>query len=398
MAETTTLKRGAKRTVLLVREGGDARVAKRFHDAGLLGYARDFWRARGELRVLRTLRERGVAVPRALGLRRVEGAWQVEMEAVEGAQSLDALLDYRERSPVPIALLARRLGELVARLQASGVDCPDLHAGNVLVDREGRLWLVDFHHARLRRLGPAALVDRLLSLLGQARERFTPRERARMALAWRRALPAELRSALPDPRTDGAELEAAARIRRREEVLRESRRWLRETSRGRIVEEAGLRFLEPEPIEAARRARLVAWVRKNLASPHGQASRILEEAGERALLVTAGSHDVLERDWRELGRLVLHRVPCARPLLLARRGTPWAVYDLPPSGERPGLAEDGAVRALVVRAGDRGLVPAEPIAVDGDGDRAWFAPGTRLVETARASERPDGPPAREPAR
>lgn len=374
MAETTTLKSGAKRTVALVRgDGGDTVVAKRFHDPGIFGYARDFWRARGELRVLRALRERGVAVPRTFGLRRVDGAWQVEMEAVEGARSLDALLDERADSPVPFERLARELGELVARLCAAGVDHPDLHAGNVLVDGRGRLWLVDFHHARLRRLALAALVDRLVSLLGQARERFTPRERARLAFAWHRALPPELRATLPDPRRDGAQLEAAARVRRREEVLRESRRWLRETSRGRIVEEGGLRFLEPEPIEAARRARLVAFVRS--AIPDGGA---LDDAHGRVLLVTAADRDALEADWRELGRLVLHRVPCALPLMLGRGRDAWAVYGLPVGSERLDADAGGEnMAAVLARARESGLSPRAPLVLYGSGCEVRFGPGTR---------------------
>ena len=86
------LKRGTERTVL---RSGQGTVVKRFHAPGLLDACKDPLRALREARMLRRLRARGVAAPAPVGVRRRSGCWELELEEVEGAVNLGALLARR---------------------------------------------------------------------------------------------------------------------------------------------------------------------------------------------------------------------------------------------------------------------------------------------------------------
>ena len=55
--------------------------------------------------------------------------------------------------------LAAGVGAAVRRLHAEGVWHADLNAHNVLVDRDGRIWIIDFDRARLRPAGSWAAAN-----------------------------------------------------------------------------------------------------------------------------------------------------------------------------------------------------------------------------------------------
>ena len=149
--ESRTLKTGPARSVSLELPDGSGtddvdapRVVKRFAGRGLFAAARDAARARREHELLVELHERGLPVPRPLAIERRGDGWEVAMQWIPRAQSLQERLIEGRTLDLP----ARALGELLARLQAAGIDHPDLHPGNVLIDDAHGVWAIDFHKAR----------------------------------------------------------------------------------------------------------------------------------------------------------------------------------------------------------------------------------------------------------
>jgi len=271
------LKRGTKRTVL---RSGQGTVVKRFHAPGLLDACKDPLRALREARMLRRLRARGVAAPAPVGVRRRAGCWELELEEVEGAVDLAALL---ARRPLHRRELQGLL-ELGLALCRAGHRPADLHPGNVLLDPGGRAWLVDVGRDGLGRPLSIRQVERLLLESG-SRLRESLGERARGWLATRlvQRLGMEL---------DPAALEAELRGLRREQGARRDARWTRESGS---------------------------------CAPRGAGWRHREPADGRWLRSPALELQEAEAWWTSLGRLEEHGLPAARPVLLRRasadRGT-----------------------------------------------------------------------------
>jgi 3-deoxy-D-manno-octulosonic acid kinase len=106
-----------------------------------------------ELELHSALRARGLPVPMPVAARYRHRAFSYEADLVTvlipGTQTLASLL-----AAAPLA--AERwlaIGACIARFHAAGVDHADLNAHNVLVDAQGRVFLVDFDRGRLRRPG-----------------------------------------------------------------------------------------------------------------------------------------------------------------------------------------------------------------------------------------------------
>ncbi|WP_374601663.1 3-deoxy-D-manno-octulosonic acid kinase [Arenimonas sp.] len=127
------------------RRGGLAARASR--DAYLwLGERRV--RSFAEFRLLARLHGLGLPVPAPL----LAGYWR------QGLSYRAAIVVERIRGATPLADCADQpgaaawasAGHAIARVHAAGVDHADLNAHNVLLDAEGRAWLIDFDRARLR--------------------------------------------------------------------------------------------------------------------------------------------------------------------------------------------------------------------------------------------------------
>jgi tRNA A-37 threonylcarbamoyl transferase component Bud32 len=360
------LKQSLARSVEIEPGSGGRRVVKRFASPSPVRRLRDRSRAEREFAILKALAARGVRVPIAEELRRTAQGFEVVMQRVEGAVALDAWLEGRAPRTVAPERLARSLGELLAQLHACGLDHPDLHAGNVLIDADGEPWAIDFHAARM---SPALSASTLRRDLERAcagvRELVSPRFRARFLVAWWRALSPSMRELLPSRSVLAREVEHRAREVRREVVRKRRARWTRAGSAVRAVRaEDGLRYeaVELSPQRAAELcARLAAAPRR------ADAEGILDIAPDGTLAIHGLHRSQLREAWYATARLAEHRVTAARPLVLASGPRAGALFQIPP-GSRP-LFEDPArdrrrgARAFGACIGalhDRGLAIARP--------------------------------------
>lgn len=177
-----------------VRVAGEGRGAALFIDADgrrlvLRHYRRGGWAARLsadrywwrdesstrsflEWQLLYLMRRAGLPVPApiAAGYRRTGPRTycaDLLTERIEGARSLAARL-----ASAPLPLMGWiSIGRCLRRFHEDGVWHADLNAHNVLMDEEGRVWLVDFDRGRLRR--PGLWCDANLVRLRRSVEKIT---------------------------------------------------------------------------------------------------------------------------------------------------------------------------------------------------------------------------------
>ncbi len=314
--ERRVLKDSLHRSVRLEIDAHGARtVVKRFASRGLAASTLDRARAAREYRLLRELSERGLPTPRALALERVDGGWEVRMQSIEEACPLSAFLSGERAWPCAPEVLARRLAELLAALHAAGVDHPDLHPGNVLIDGAGAVWAIDFHKARrVRRVRPATAWRDLASLAAGVRESTSPRWRARFLCGWLRSAPPELaRGATERAGASTGELalalERRAREVRRAHVERRRARWLRASSSCRAVERNWRGFERADAREPAEFDALAP------------ASSLASDPGA---LVLEGLQPREARElWCAAARLAEHGLPALRPRAFSQRPRVW---------------------------------------------------------------------------
>ncbi len=335
LADMTVLHARPFRGVALEARAGAAVVVKRFHHPNPLLARFDRGRARRELDALVELERAGLSVPKPLGMRATEGGWELSLAAVPGARTLQELLESGALPAGGWERLLARLGELLARLQVAGWEHGDLHLGNVLVDANGRPWLIDFQRARRVAPDRARCLSEVVECAALAREQLPLRMRVRFLVAWRAVLPTGLR-----PRLAGTELayalEERARLRRIERVRIGLGRWLRDSSRVGWVQRGETGF----------------WSRRDLASVS------LDLALPATWIVLRGGHDEMRARWLGAARLAEHRLPVARPAAFSSgsrwsgRGA-WAAFE-PPENAAPSRAE------LLDALADRRLALARP--------------------------------------
>ena len=225
------LKQGPNRSVLLVVEDGEQRIVKRFHAHEPWRRLFDGRRARRERRALDQARAAALPVPEVLGLRRSDAGWELVTEFLPEAANLHGLLRGREPWPAPRGRVARALGELLARCATVGLLHPDPHPGNVLVGRDGRVWLVDLAGARVtgRPWSRRRFERSLIEIVADLREGAPCGDLARALVSLGRSVPDRRRrggdSSAP---TDWARrIAARARTRRQELVRGGLERWER---------------------------------------------------------------------------------------------------------------------------------------------------------------------------
>lgn len=365
-ADAVLLRQLPGRALWVERGAGGARAVKVWRAPGALGRCFDRARARAEWRGLERARQLGLPVPEPLSLGRWCGHWRLEMVYLEGTRSL---AEVRPEDPGSVAAYAAA-ARLVADLQRAGAHMDDLHPGNLLVDRAGRAFAVDFAKTRFGRpdLG-RGLRREVVRLLGECRERVPARHLAAAARAWWRALDAEQRRGLGPRRALFSGVAAEARLDRRRRVLEESDRWCRRSEWVRIGANG-------------------AWVRADLSAERELAlAEALARADSGALLhfddasyvalraPSRGERRRLLAHWLAAGRLCDHAVPAARPALAvgtrpgrrSERSAAW--FELPP-GTLPSRAIDDLHLGALLW--DRGL---RAVAPHGDLAPIWCNPG-----------------------
>jgi 3-deoxy-D-manno-octulosonic acid kinase len=119
-------------------------------------------RCRAEYELLCALHRAGVQVPEPVAFATSGGlfyrAWLVT-RAIDNGVTLAGL---SEREPERAAAALKKVGQQVALLVDNRLHHVDFHPGNVLVDRENRVFLIDFDKARFSREGRESLQQRYL--------------------------------------------------------------------------------------------------------------------------------------------------------------------------------------------------------------------------------------------
>ncbi len=353
--ERRLLKDSLHRSVRLEIDANGARtVVKRFASRGLAASTLDRARAAREHRLLHELSSRGLPTPRPLALERVDGGWEVRMQSIDDAWPLSSYLARERAWPCAAEHLARRLAELLAALHAAGVDHPDLHPGNVLIDATGAVWAIDFHKARrVRRVRPATVWRDLVSLAAGARESTTARWRARFLCSWLRAAPPELARGLLERGGGRAselarELERRAREVRRAAVERRRARWLRSSSSCQPVEREWRGFERagaPEP-----------------AGFDGLRPALALSDDPRALLLEQLDLREARELWCAAARTGEHGLPALRPRAFSQRPRTWVWLEADEPGSACSASSDArgaralhSLGVLCAQLADRGL-------------------------------------------
>lgn len=259
------------------REGGV--LVKAFRHPSPLMRWRDGRRARRELDVLARLAALGLPVPRPLGFERRDGAACARIAWVEGSRTLEQLLESEDSGDGRQADRLADAARLVARFCAAGLDQPDWHPKNLLVDRADALVAIDFHKARFAPPTPAraeAAARRMASVLF---EQVDARDLIAAARAWYAALPSHLVPAGVTRRVLLRRLWLDARAERLAQVERDLDRWVRTSG---AVTRNGATCVNRTP-----------------------------HVGLRFELL--GGARQLRSVWIDQARLVEHKVPCAHP-------------------------------------------------------------------------------------
>ena len=345
------------------------RVVKRFHGRGPWSVLRDGRRARAEFENLAELHRRGLSVPAPHGLERMGSVWEVSMQWLPETVTLQSVFPARDLWPQSPERLATSLGRLLAELHATGLDHPDLHAGNVLIGECGNAWAIDFHGARFRKqLSREILMRDLVRLTAGAREFVSRRFRARFLLAWWHRLPSDLRDEVGPPDRLVHEVEQSARLRRRALVHKRRLRWTRTGNAVRRVRERGLTAYERVDLDTG-------WARRlsEALVQQGSAPRLdlpFPGQGARKLLVLrCASTRRLRETWLAAVRLFDHRIPVIGPLCLLEKPLACAAFEVPsqaaflseiePVDLPPRVQLAGQLGRLCGELHDRHLAPLE---------------------------------------
>ena len=149
---------GGRGAAWFVQTAAGAAVLRHYRRGGLaarVSRERYLWlgaeRNRGfhEFRLLRALREHDLPVPAPLAAaywrERLTYRAALLVERIVGARSLGDLLDASDAPPWGA------IGHTLARFHCAGAFHADLNVDNVLMDTQGRIWLIDFDRGALRK-------------------------------------------------------------------------------------------------------------------------------------------------------------------------------------------------------------------------------------------------------
>ncbi len=104
----------------------------------------DKTRSAEEFKLLTTLRETGVNVPRPIAARAVKSGlvYQADLlsERIPNAQDLVSIL---QEKPLP-TVMYQAIGQEIAKMHNAGVNHTDLNIHNILIDDQDKVWIIDF--------------------------------------------------------------------------------------------------------------------------------------------------------------------------------------------------------------------------------------------------------------
>jgi 3-deoxy-D-manno-octulosonic acid kinase len=127
-------------------------VAKLVTDRYLwLGLERS--RAWREWHLTARLHERGLPVPAPVAARVIRDGISYRADLITQRIQATEPLSQRLQSAALSGDDWRRLGVMLRRFHAAGLDHADMNAHNVLLNPHGQFWLIDFDQARLRAIG-----------------------------------------------------------------------------------------------------------------------------------------------------------------------------------------------------------------------------------------------------
>jgi 3-deoxy-D-manno-octulosonic acid kinase len=167
---------GGRGSVVFLRHGDDEWALRHYHRGGLaerFSPDRYVWSGEGrtrsfrEWRLLAELHGQGLPVPRPVAAyyQKTRATYHADLitQRIAGTFPLSACL---VRRALPDGGW-RRIGACIRRFHDAGVCHADLNAHNILLDGDGRPWLLDFDKGTLRAPGPwrRRNLDRLLRSL-----------------------------------------------------------------------------------------------------------------------------------------------------------------------------------------------------------------------------------------
>ena len=148
--DASPFERGARWVLRPYRRGG---LVARLSDDRYLWTGLERTRAFRECRLTAELHTRGLPVPRPVAARVTRHGLTYRAAlitvCIPGARALASLVENDEAGD---ALLAR-VGTTIRRFHDVGLDHVDLNARNLLIDSQGKVWLIDLDRCRLRPKG-----------------------------------------------------------------------------------------------------------------------------------------------------------------------------------------------------------------------------------------------------
>ena len=364
-----TLKTNLNRTVLLEQHGDAGVVIKRFHSPGALRRLTDGRRAAREFRVLTQLHELGLPVPKPIDCAKEGEHWEVRTEWIPGTVALDELLAEPHKIPAEAGDLPRRLGESLARFWSAGLDHSDLHAGNVLLDESGQIWLIDFQHARVNAELSARQQHRtLVALTAGVRELVSPRLRARFLVALFRGLKSSELEAHGTRTLFAKRIEEEARLHHRYRVRRRQLRWTRESSSCRAFSSGPVTGWVSRSVETEHEPEVAALAQLEFDDAattleNGFELLELENSEGNWLIIRAQDEAVLREAWYTAVRVRDHGLPAPQPLLYVEAPQPrMLLLEEESASTLESCSESANIESLMHLLGslhDRGLALAD---------------------------------------
>ena len=180
--DDATCRRGIARRVRLGVRSGMLKHYFRGGWAALLSRDRYLWtglertRAFWEWRLLARLHGSGLPVPEPLAARVTVGRGYYRADLVtaeiENSESLGTILETRGLPPETW----RRIGTIIRRVHQARIDHADLNADNVLINTEGKVFLIDFDRGHVR-TGAGRWQEKNLARLQRSLEKWSRRGR-----------------------------------------------------------------------------------------------------------------------------------------------------------------------------------------------------------------------------